>query len=154
MYTRILDFQSFSLLSNSTLGSFLPLKVFGCICYIHVPKLDRSKLDPKALKCIFLGFALNHKGCRCNYPSTRKCIVPWTSHFMRPFFFFYFLLNNIFHKIVSFFSPSHPYLQEEKRDACKDEIVLPLFALLSFLDIDGCHRKGELEVVQNESEPT
>lgn len=46
------------ILSCSTLGSSLPPKVFGCICYVHVPKFGRSKLDPKAFKYIFLGYAL------------------------------------------------------------------------------------------------
>jgi len=31
------------------------LKVFGCIAYVHVPDEKRSKLDPKAEKCIFIG---------------------------------------------------------------------------------------------------
>jgi hypothetical protein len=32
------------------------LKMFGCITYVHVPNEKRSKLDPKAKKCIFIGF--------------------------------------------------------------------------------------------------
>lgn len=32
----------------------LPPKTFGYICYVHVPKFDRTKLDPKALKCFGL----------------------------------------------------------------------------------------------------
>ncbi len=34
------------------------LKVFGCITYVHVPNEKRSKLDPKAEKCIFIGYSL------------------------------------------------------------------------------------------------
>ncbi|MCO5602687.1 hypothetical protein L7F22_056823 [Adiantum nelumboides] len=34
------------------------LKVFGCIAYVHVPDELRTKLDPKAEKCIFIGFSL------------------------------------------------------------------------------------------------
>jgi hypothetical protein len=30
------------------------LKVFGCEAYVHVPKENRSKLDKKAEKCIFI----------------------------------------------------------------------------------------------------
>ncbi len=30
------------------------LRVFGCIAYVHVPDEKRSKLDPKAEKCIFI----------------------------------------------------------------------------------------------------
>ncbi len=31
--------------------------VFGCIAYVHVPNEKRSKLDPKAEKCIFIGYS-------------------------------------------------------------------------------------------------
>ncbi len=51
------------------------LKVFGCIAYVHVPDEKRSKLDPKAEKCIFIGYSLEQKGYRCFNPSTRKLQV-------------------------------------------------------------------------------
>ena len=38
------------------------LHVFGCVCYVHVPKEKRKKLDPKAIKCIFLGYSETSKG--------------------------------------------------------------------------------------------
>jgi hypothetical protein len=34
------------------------LKVFSCITYVHVLDEKRSKLDPKAEKCIFIGYSL------------------------------------------------------------------------------------------------
>ena len=37
------------------------LKVFGCIAYVHIQDELRSKLDPKAEKCIFLGYSLEQK---------------------------------------------------------------------------------------------
>ncbi len=33
------------------------LIVFSCIAYVHVPDEKRSKLDPKADKCIFIGYS-------------------------------------------------------------------------------------------------
>ncbi len=35
-----------------------PLIVFGCIAYVHVLDEKKSKLDPKAEKCIFVGYSL------------------------------------------------------------------------------------------------
>ena len=40
------------------------LRVFGCAAYSHIPKDERSKLDAKARKCIFLGYSINRKGYR------------------------------------------------------------------------------------------
>jgi hypothetical protein len=51
------------------------LKVFGCIAYVHVPDEKRSKLDPKAEKCIFIGYFLEQKGYRCFNLSIRKLQV-------------------------------------------------------------------------------
>ena len=30
------------------------LRIFGSKAYAHIPKADRKKLDPKAMKCIFV----------------------------------------------------------------------------------------------------
>ena len=38
------------------------LKVFGCVTYAHIPKEERKKLDPKAKRCILLGYRTNVKG--------------------------------------------------------------------------------------------
>ena len=38
------------------------LHVFGCDAYAHVPKDERGKFDPKAKKCIFVGYGEETKG--------------------------------------------------------------------------------------------
>ena len=48
------------------------LKVFGCIAYVHVPDELRTKLDPKAEKCVLIGYSLKQKGYRCYNPATRQ----------------------------------------------------------------------------------
>jgi hypothetical protein len=50
-------------------------RVFGCIAYVHVLDEKKSKLDPKAEKCIFIGYSLKQKGYRCFNLSTWKLQV-------------------------------------------------------------------------------
>jgi hypothetical protein len=38
------------------------IRIFGCPAYIHISGENRSKLDPKSKKCIFLGFKKRVKG--------------------------------------------------------------------------------------------
>ena len=40
------------------------LRVFGCICYAHIPKDERKKLDSKAREAIMLGYVTEVKGYR------------------------------------------------------------------------------------------
>jgi hypothetical protein len=37
------------------------LCVFGCNCFVHVPKEKRNKLDDTSIKCKFLGYSENQK---------------------------------------------------------------------------------------------
>lgn len=50
----------------------LPQKIFGCTAYVHVHSQHRTKLDPRSLKCIFLGYSPHKKGYKCYSPHTRK----------------------------------------------------------------------------------
>lgn len=47
------------------------LKVFGCLCYTHVPEVKRDKLDKKAELGIFIGYSLQSKAYRI-FPMTGK----------------------------------------------------------------------------------
>ena len=51
------------------------LKVFGCLAYVHIPDELRSKLDPKAKKCVFIGYSLEQKGHHCYNPLTHEIRV-------------------------------------------------------------------------------
>ena len=60
----------------TTLGSFvslpsahsLPPRIFGCVVFVNLPKQARTKLEARAIKCIFLGYGVNQKGYRCFDP--------------------------------------------------------------------------------------
>ena len=47
----------------------LPPRIFGCVVYVHLPKPTRNKLEPRAIKCIFLGYGVHQKGYRCFDPT-------------------------------------------------------------------------------------
>ncbi|CAL2234198.1 unnamed protein product [Prunus armeniaca] len=51
------------------------LKVFGSLCYVHVPAELRHKLDPKSTKGVFVGYATCEKGYRVFDPISNKLIL-------------------------------------------------------------------------------
>ena len=50
-------------------------RIFGCTCFVRDVHLHVSKLDPKSLKCIFLGYSRVPNGYRCYYPNLRRHLV-------------------------------------------------------------------------------
>lgn len=79
MPSKVLDFQAplQTLSTQSPLPSVLmfPPRTFGCVAFVHLPKTQRTKLDPCALRCVFLGYATHQKGYRCYYPPTQRTYV-------------------------------------------------------------------------------
>ncbi|CAA7020014.1 unnamed protein product [Microthlaspi erraticum] len=51
------------------------LRIFGSICYVHVFDSQRTKLEAKAKKCIFVGYDEQRKGWRCMDPETHRYTV-------------------------------------------------------------------------------
>lgn len=51
------------------------LRVFGCICYVHIPDQKRTKLDDKSEKGIFLGYSTQSKGYRVYNLRTKKLMI-------------------------------------------------------------------------------
>jgi hypothetical protein len=50
------------------------LRVFGCDAYVNVPKENRTKLDKKAEKCIFIGYKDGVKGYNLWNLETNKIV--------------------------------------------------------------------------------
>uniref|UniRef100_A0A2N9FXX4 Integrase catalytic domain-containing protein n=1 Tax=Fagus sylvatica TaxID=28930 RepID=A0A2N9FXX4_FAGSY len=53
----------------------LPPRTFGCVAFVHLHKNQRTKLDPCAVRCLFLGYGLHKKGFRCYDPTTNRTYI-------------------------------------------------------------------------------
>ena len=57
--------------------SLAHLKVFGCEAYVHVRKENKSKLEKKAKKCIYIGYTDGLKGYKIWNLETKKVVYSW-----------------------------------------------------------------------------
>jgi hypothetical protein len=50
-------------------------RVFGCLAFVHIPDVNRKKLDSKSTKCVLLGVSEESKAYKLYDPVSRKIIV-------------------------------------------------------------------------------
>lgn len=55
--------------------------MFGCLSFVHVPKVKRDKLDKKATSSIFVGYSTVSKAYRVYHPQTGKMTITRDVHF-------------------------------------------------------------------------
>ncbi|OMO54865.1 Integrase, catalytic core [Corchorus capsularis] len=77
----------------------LPHRVFGCVAFVHIHKHQCNKLAPRALRCVFLGYATSQKGYRCYHPPTKRMFIT---------------MDVVFHEDTMYFSESDFQGQNEK----------------------------------------
>jgi len=53
----------------------VPPKVFGCVCFVRDHRPSVGKLDPQAVKCIFVGYSSTQKGYKCWDPIGKRLFV-------------------------------------------------------------------------------
>ncbi|RVX06582.1 Retrovirus-related Pol polyprotein from transposon TNT 1-94 [Vitis vinifera] len=99
--SRILGFKSpMDILSTfypnlHTTNNLVP-RIFGCVAFVHVHNQNKGKLDPRALKCVFVGYSSTQKGYKCYHPPSKRYSVS---------------VDVTFHEQESYFTI--PYLQGE-----------------------------------------
>lgn len=79
----------------ATLSSFvtlpsshsLPPRIFGCVVFVHLPKQSRTKLEPRAIKCVFVGYGVNKKGYRCFDPVHNRMYTTMDCDFFEDTFY-------------------------------------------------------------------
>ncbi|RVW35217.1 Retrovirus-related Pol polyprotein from transposon TNT 1-94 [Vitis vinifera] len=54
---------------------FLPPRVFGCTCFVHILTPGQDKLSAKAMKCLFLGYSRLQKGYLCYSLETHRYFI-------------------------------------------------------------------------------
>jgi hypothetical protein len=73
--SRILNMKSPCELLLGNNKFVVPPKVFGCTCFVRDHRPSVTKLDPRAVKCIFIGYPAGQRGYKCWSPSERRTFV-------------------------------------------------------------------------------
>lgn len=97
------------------------LHPFGCICFVHLPSLERHKLSAQAVRCVFLGYAVNQKGFRCYDPEKKHIRVS----------------RNVIFFDHHFFYSHHPLLSPKV-----SSVLIPLFDTISEVESSDKFKKG------------
>ncbi|KAM2165513.1 hypothetical protein ACFX1R_039652 [Malus domestica] len=72
-----------SLLSWLIVPNLSP-RVLGCVAFVHVhPSQQQNKLEPRALRCVFMRYAITQKGYWCYHPPIKKSLSSPMSFFMK-----------------------------------------------------------------------
>lgn len=85
-------------------GPNLEPKIFGCTIYVHK---DGGKLEPRAIRCMLLGFANFKKGYQCYDPKEKKMYITRDVNFHETVSFFYHdvfpqveIINNLEENVI------------------------------------------------------
>ena len=116
--SRVLEFKSpLEVLKNQKLN-ISHLRVFGCVCYVHQQAINRDKLDPRAVRCVFFGYSSTKKGYMCYNMTTRKLIISRDVKFVES---------------ESFFQP-----QDDNKIQSQGECLSNLVPLPTIISDDAC----------------
>ena len=54
---------------------YLPPHVFGCVIFVHLHPHQRTKLEERAIKCVFVGYGSTQKGYHAYHPPSKKFYI-------------------------------------------------------------------------------
>ncbi|KAJ9550922.1 hypothetical protein OSB04_014967 [Centaurea solstitialis] len=75
MPSKLLEWKTPIMMLKGENEYILPLKVFGCVCFVKDNRPTVGKLDPRSVKCVFVGYSATQKGYVCWSPIERKLFV-------------------------------------------------------------------------------
>lgn len=113
--------------------------VFGSLCYVSTYKAGRTKLDPRAESCVFIGYSSNQKA------STKYTTLPLIKSVFREMLF---SMNNISH--ITNFSSTTPLFQFLLPTNNSDHIFYDPFELNYISSLDS-PEPDSLNIVQPSS---
>ena len=124
---------------SSRLTTGLPQRIFGCTTFVHVH--NRSKLELRAKKCIFVGYALIQKGYKCYDPHASKIIVTMDLTFFESQLYFTTHLQGEYHVGEdSFFCDIEEIRYQEKNEP---NITINTDGIDVGEDIDKCDPRDD-----------
>lgn len=69
--SQVLEFDSPFFRLFKTHLDYHDLCTFGCVCFVHLPPVERHKLGAQSVQCAFMGYSTSHKGFLC-YDTTNN----------------------------------------------------------------------------------
>ena len=68
--------------------SYDNLRVFDCVCFVHLPSHERHKLYAQSVRCAFLGYNVCQKGFVFYDPTLHHTCISWNVIFFENQHFF------------------------------------------------------------------
>ncbi|GJR84883.1 retrovirus-related pol polyprotein from transposon TNT 1-94 [Tanacetum coccineum] len=109
--------------------SLLPIdpKIFGSTCFVQDTQPNITKLDPKLLKCVFLGYSRIQKGYRCYSSQLHHYLVS---------------RDGTFHEDLPYFPVTTYHHQKENDDLLVYVSPTPVETTKQSAELDGPRLKG------------
>ncbi|KAK2991285.1 hypothetical protein RJ640_024550 [Escallonia rubra] len=113
----------------------LPPHVFGCVTFVHLHKHQRNKLSPRAMRCVFVGYAAHQKGYRCYHPPTHKMFIT---------------LDVVFHEDLMYFSTESELQGEHQKEIqildYDDELAEKMWMYTSLKILKSLKMQSEFDI--------